>query len=719
MTAPGPATGQVFEVNFTAGVLTDVSTYVDFSQPAAIHQGRSSRYDDIQPGTLVLTLTNPDGRWTPDNPLSPYYPTWKEGIGVRWSVTKTGPGTVVRFRGRITRITPDMRGGVVNWSTVTVEAVDTLGRLARRQLACDFVERWKATASTDAVDLWPFDETTVNPTTLRNLTGAGVASIVLPVSRVGAVTMTQPDGIILDSCVQVTATGAVGPVVQLVPSVPAGTVADIVVPFRTADRTFAGGADRWVVFGRTVTGAVLWSLRLKDNAGQTDLNLYDGAGTFLATAYFGFAPGAGSTDPGDDQWFVFRLGYSAGTFCQLARAADRVDIASFTTAGFDVRQTALVVLGGALPYATPGKQGLCISGQFGAVAVADVFPGHVDYVGPNATEPPATRVDDLRYYTGTTAAVTGSDPGQVTLARLTGRSAFDAFAELVRTTGGVARPDYTGIDRWGYAASSAVRSTTVALTVDAITDLDASDGFPWRRGVDTRPTRVTASWPGGSVTVVGDETLQQLDGSVETCAADETGAASVASARINTSGMLSVQQLVIDLAHAETNLWSAVMALKLGDRVRVSGLPTAMYGRSYADVYVLGWDESYDQQTARWVLDTEPADDPVEGVVDDATDSRTSADTGTQTVTSGTAVGVTGNGTMVVTTAAGPVLSSAAGDYGQDFNWNGERVTVTTAPGGASPQTLTTTARGVAPSVARVHSAGEAITPWHEATATF
>ena len=189
--------------------------------------------------------------------------------------------------------------------------------------------------------------------------------------------------------------------------------------------------------------------------------------------------------------------------------------------------------------------------------------------------------------------------------------------------------------------------------------------------------------------------------------------------RTNATAKLSLEQLTVDLANTGNDLWASTLALELGVRIRLSNLPSTYYGWTYADVYPYGWTEEWDQQRAKFTFDTEPADAPPEGYVDDATYGRTSGDSGTATVTSGTAVGTTGTGTMVVTTSTGPALSNAAGDYPQDFDWNGERVTVTAAPAAAaSPQTLTITARGVAPSVARSHSAGEPITPWLQATAT-
>jgi hypothetical protein len=136
---------------------------------------------------------------------------------------------------------------------------------------------------------------------------------------------------------------------------------------------------------------------------------------------------------------------------------------------------------------------------------------------------------------------------------------------------------------------------------------------------------------------------------------------------------------------------------------------------------VLGVVEEYGEGVARWTIDTAPADDPAEGVFDDDTRGRFSGVPGTMTVTSGTAVSGTGTGTIVVTTGAGGVpLSNAAGDYPLTLDWSGELVTVTAAPASStSPQTLTVTARGVAPSIARVHSAGDPIDVAYPATFTF
>jgi hypothetical protein len=98
-------------------------------------------------------------------------------------------------------------------------------------------------------------------------------------------------------------------------------------------------------------------------------------------------------------------------------------------------------------------------------------------------------------------------------------------------------------------------------------------------------------------------------------------------------------------------------------------------------------------------------------VFDDAEYGRFAEGDGVATVTGGTTVGTTGTGTLIVTTTS--PLTTAAGDYPMDLDWNGERITVT-APGGAvSPQTFPVTVRGVAPTVARSHATGEVLEVWN------
>ncbi|WP_143591290.1 hypothetical protein [Thermoactinospora rubra] len=52
----------------------DVSADVEWWQGVRISRRRSHELDEVQPGTMSLTLTNTDGRYTAGNTASPYYP---------------------------------------------------------------------------------------------------------------------------------------------------------------------------------------------------------------------------------------------------------------------------------------------------------------------------------------------------------------------------------------------------------------------------------------------------------------------------------------------------------------------------------------------------------------------------------------------------------------------------------------------------------------------
>jgi hypothetical protein len=147
------------------------------------------------------------------------------------------------------------------------------------------------------------------------------------------------------------------------------------------------------------------------------------------------------------------------------------------------------------------------------------------------------------------------------------------------------------------------------------------------------------------------------------------------------------------------------LTLKIGDRVRLTNLISTQFGRTYLDTYVQGWSESLNAQGYTFTFDLDAADIPSEAKFDDATYGRFAAGDGVLTLTST----ITSSDTSISVTSTGLPLTVLAGSYPMDLDLNGERVTVASAPASAtSPQTLTVT-RGVAPSIARAHTAGEAV----------
>jgi hypothetical protein len=66
---------------------TDITTFANTVQGVAITRGASDELSETQPGTATLTLDNADGRFTPGNASSPYYPYVRRNAPIRISVT--------------------------------------------------------------------------------------------------------------------------------------------------------------------------------------------------------------------------------------------------------------------------------------------------------------------------------------------------------------------------------------------------------------------------------------------------------------------------------------------------------------------------------------------------------------------------------------------------------------------------------------------------------
>lgn len=717
----------------------DGSTWVDESDRIAgqvsVTRGRASDADGPQPGVMAVALHNHDGRYTPDNPLSPLWPYVVDGVPCRLSVTRGGV-TSTRILGRLSVAAPDLAD--LARGTVQVTVTDVLGDLARRVLAEDYVEQWRAIAASGrVVDLFTFDAGDA-PARFDAAIGAGRGSVVPAASGAGSVAVTSsPEGIASGWSIDVGVTDGIGPVVVVGTTIGSGSVGEVTVAFRTPDRVPAGGAEKWVVSGLTKDGELTFSVRLVDVSGRTDLRVYDGSGlnggfgALVGTLYQGWS--SVGAERGDDQWFVLRVTHNAGssnTTYRLVRVADGVVVGTLTAGLSGVEPivwTSHLLLGARGRQLTPGKQYAGVNAKFAAAAFVNsgtVFAAATGQTPWLRTADPVAsqaRATTIAAYAGVTLAVTGTRSKTVARVPIAGRTAFDVLAQIARTVGAVMVADPTTQDRILWLDSDAVRGPDVELVADLEEDADAAGGLPMRKG--EIPSRVTASWPGGTVTV--DAEVPQLvtsDASVDTCAATAAGARDVAGMLVNASRSLRLVQVTVDVAGSANDLWADVMGLQVGDRVRVvagtAGSPLVnAWGWNYAEAWVTGWTEVYGEGVASMVLDLVPADDPVEGVVDDATRGRCASSGAT--VTGGTAVGITGTGTIVVTTSTGPALSTAAGDYPMTLDWGGELVTITSAPASSSsPQTLTITTRGVARSVPRAHSSGEPIDVATPAAAT-
>lgn len=128
----------VVEIAFTTGPndpapsWTDVSAYIEADSAIHISRGRSDEVDSVQPSKCNLVLDNRDGRFTPENTASPYYPNVKKGRRIRVRAMWPLAGSYAdRFNGYIDAWPVQWPDETSAMSTVTVGASSRLARLGR------------------------------------------------------------------------------------------------------------------------------------------------------------------------------------------------------------------------------------------------------------------------------------------------------------------------------------------------------------------------------------------------------------------------------------------------------------------------------------------------------------------------------------------------------------------------------------------------------------
>lgn len=675
--AAGLPSGIAVEVEFTPPVWTAITGSI--SEAFSIDVGRPDESSDPQPGRMALVVDNIDGTFTPDNPLSAYYPNLVEGKRIRVIITGTGGygsgiygsstymGTSVRFLGKITEIVPDFPTEPTQAKT-HIQAVDVMGDLAAIE------NMLPAHSALGAHYL-------VTDTSINN--GASSRDPSLPkmtiayLSSNGSVDFASDSSFSADSdpCLSLTSgarlwharpafSGAlnVGGLFKLTAG-SAGEVFAVSVGKRT-DAAFAAGTLLYVN----------WD-------GIDKLTLSGGSGVN------GVTPG----------WHYIKISKGGG--------------ASPVVMSIDDGTLNEAITGS--PYAGLVFSCLSVGGNL-TLSVRDlhVSAPHSSFFRQAFGPPTLTLqndVDDLAYITSRSMSWTTTTTRAATPLASGGQTALDVLVALARSESGIAYVDYA-TEAIKLVSNVDYRPTALSMTVDA--EADGSDGPTLSRSNAAKASTVTAKSPLSAITV-SDPAVTAGSRDIETRLASDVDLYSVASDGIarGRDQKLRLRQFTVDLVSAGNDLFASLFALAPGKRIRyVVGAASTYFGFSWFDGYVEGWRETIGPGVYTVDFNLSPADAPTEARWDTA---RWAFGDGVCTATSGTAVGSTGNGTLVLTWTGGSPLSTAAGDYPLDLDWNGERVTVTSAPAGSSsPQTVTITARGVAPTVARVHAAGEPVEIW-------
>jgi hypothetical protein len=682
--AAGLPSGVALEIEFTPGVWTDVSASTG---RATVRRGRDSQFTDIQPGTLTFTLDNPDGAFTPDNPTSAYYPNLVEGKRVRLRVTKSAT-TYTRFLGRIASIQPKYPPMIAE-STTTIVAKDALGQLQDMQLQDALTMQ---VLSQSPVAFYPLDEpagstwassiarTTQAPALAQrssgrggslafaNGPGPGVDQAPAPVftavdDQNGWYLFSEADFAYATSgnfsleCWFASSTQAAAAssdfstIVSLTTRKNPGTN----VPHDNAAEITLG-SDR--TFGQVVDD-------IRARATWAD-------SSFVSTTFDGVDRG---TLDGALHHAVYTESTAGATVTQkvyLDGALIQTNTYALTSG--PARPLTRLQVGGLYGPIGWGYTGMLagVAVYTGALSAADVFANYASGQPRAAGDTLDQQLARLTTWTGITCAFDTTSGRTAVLGRTENRSGLDVLLEIVRGETGLIYHDYAA-DQVIARHRTSTRKTTVALTIDADADADGGPEFVRNTadrvsiGVGKSPTSTQVAYDATLAASIGP-----VQGEVETTLGDDVQLQSVASDRISRGRdvALRLKSLSVDLMTAQNDLYGAFFALLPGDRVRGTNLPATHLGVTYKDGYVQGWTEIISTDGYLVELDLDDADAMTEGVWDT---SRWAFGDGVCTVTGGTAVGVTGTGTITLTWAAAVALSTVGADYPPD-PWTGLRM---------------------------------------------
>ena len=724
---------------------TNVSAYVNpQASSISIQYGRSSQSDDGQPGTCSFSLENSDGRFTPDNPTSPYFGYIVPGTPVRVGVT----GGVYRFVGRVVSWNPTYTGFSVGDAVVNVTAKDALGSLQDYDWNECLAGAGMRSTYTPVIYARMTDKRPVNG--LRNATSYP--------NKYGQNAFSD------FTWTQIEDNGLVGNAALLTTGqLPAGTsIGDVSTPNREIDSyiTFAKAGKyalvsqaaaaqpilsvaMWVRF-TTVPTSKLYVLTelsptLGGTTGQTTICIfvrYTTGEIWAQTTGLEILQSGGSTNYADGNWHHIVITRAA----QTALATEYLYI-----------DGALVASGSStsvLPNMMRASIGAPHTTDSNEISTSEPFPGDIGPVAAYSNYLTATDVATQYSYgpftnktasawsslllattsNGTVQLATTSTGKSTAYQHLNGNTVFESLLKTIRGDNGIVQAQYSSgaVDGVRLTLTPKLLPTTLSYSFDIEADLDGSPVF--ENSSQGNYSEVTATSP-----VIPDQTAVSAtvtipnSQSVDTLLSVQSDVISRASLELVRSGQtaLRISQVNVDVVTSQN---SATMTSLLNDvgllgrLIRITNIPSTVFGKTYIDGYILGVNENITATSYTIQLDLAPVDAPAVGRASDSAAltaagneyARAGAGT-TMTLTSS----VTSSDTSLSITGSGAMLSTNAALYPLDLDVNGERVTVTAAPASStSPQTVTVT-RGVAPSVARAHNAAEPINVWRGCRAGF
>ena len=722
--AAGMPTSKIVEIEFGAlgsNVWTDVSADVEWQDSLSItSRGRTSPYGTTQSATLTFTLDNSLGKYTPARQVladgvtaNPYYPNVVQRKRVRYSFVSGGT-TYIRFVGFIKSWTPAMPGNILGQVVVTAE--DRFGSILTRVTLTSPIRQAVLDAGPQAC--WTMTEP------------AGSASTV------------DVQGVL--PSLAVTQVGAGGPLLfgDNGPGFGDGSGVKFAPASATAGQCLLGsmpgvavqpsGFEIWVNMASTpATTRNMLSFDVPLGAQSGPLQLGVTASGFPTLTRVGDVTVTGTASIADGSWHLVTVIRTGTITLTWTIYVDGVSVASVTdsapvppdsyvsvTVGNSAPSQAAALFVGNLGYVT-----IFSPSMNAATTLANRAAARNGFAGDT------TDARMRRWFTtaGLSAGDLNLDVGSTTVGTYpqSGTTIPQACQDMALTEGGGA-PVYVAPDgRIRFANRHFRTSSTVAMTLDTVTDLDGSTFA----GSQDDMSLVNES-TGNRSTMSGTQTSQVVTDSTSVTAnglSSDGGFNSYAQADSDVLGSAQwrvatnkkpgyrLSQVSVDLASAETNQYAALTTVQIGSRIRHTSLPATVAPATQLDVLVEGWSETVDDVSYKIVFDTSPADNPAFGVYGPSTYGLYQADPGTTLNAL-----ISPSATTLAIATTGMTFTTVAGSYPFNIQIGQEVITLTSAPSGStSPQTFTGVTRGVNGTPAAQQAAGSAVSVWPLATYGF
>lgn len=672
---------------FVAGAWTDITSYVmtrDGSQQIDISRGISAESSRMDPARCTLQLNNRDGRFSPRNPLSPYYGAFGRNQPLRVSVP-SGNGKSYRFWGEVSSWPQgwDPSGNDV-W--VDVEAAGLFRRLSQGNspLKSAIFREFTKPSRSGIVGYWPMED---SPSSTSLASGIGGT----PMTISGTPTLYSYSGWPASDSLPIIGDASLAGRIPAYPDTGELSIRAFIVP-----PSSGVGVDQTIISLNTTGSASLWVVTLTTSGGL-GISAYSSTGATL------MASGVGAFGINGKRSLVTVDLRQIGPDIYWALGVQDIET---STIGLTNGSS----LPGALASNTFGVANSITFG--GGGSLANTAMGH------------AVVSSDTEAFDSTSQAIVawaGENPS-LRLLRICSEELIP-FSSI--TDGLMGNPVFMGAQKIGTLQDLILQCIDTDLQIQ----FEPTDGI----GVATRSRlslynqvpALTLSYAdnalSGVPTPIDDDrytrnqvSVARIDGS-SVVLEQTTGPLSTANApagvgRYDTSYSISAAsdndlvnhagwrlhmgtvdearypQISVNLAHptftANPSLRNQVLGVRPGDRITITNPPPWLPPDPISQI-VLGFSESIDNFQHRVTFNCAPESPYHVLVLDDTMYGR--IDGGSQLAQP---VGPTAT-TLTVASTDGSLWTTNPADLPLDWMVGGEQVTVTAVSGAVSPQTAT------------------------------